>query len=251
MIGFGLDLAGYTTGKTCLAIARWDGNRVDATLLSNSVFSANKKFPTNAQTASVIEQEVRTLKRCLKLGPVAVDVPIDLQNLLAPDQADYLWELTLRPIDKALGAMCALADRIGSPLSRFRAIMHAGKLGDSLGHSLFETYPEGTWRLNKIKSKGYKGTNGGDACRALCAKLNVAPTLSNDDALDAVIAAATAAADANHLVHESEYAEVLRCLGGDKQYELPRGYRLLKPLPKGVKVEIEDFETWLRRQGAS
>jgi hypothetical protein len=51
MIGFGLDLAGYTTGKTCLAAARWNGNRVDAVLLSSSVFSLNRKFPTKGRSS--------------------------------------------------------------------------------------------------------------------------------------------------------------------------------------------------------
>jgi hypothetical protein len=192
---------------------------------------------------------VQELKQCLELGSVAVDVPIDLQNLLAPEQATHIWELTLRPIDRALGAMCALADRIGSPLARFRAIMRKGELDGQLGHSLFETYPEGTWQRNEIDSNSYK-TNP-DVFRALCTKLNVAGTLANDDELDAVIAAATAAADAGHLVSDSEYAELFRRkLVGDKRYELPRGYRLLKPLPEEIKVETEDFQTWLGQQGA-
>ena len=46
MIGFGIDLAGYTTGKTSFAAARWQGDDVEATLFSNSVFSANVSYQT-------------------------------------------------------------------------------------------------------------------------------------------------------------------------------------------------------------
>src|ERR1700694_2081388 len=115
MIGFGIDLAGYTTGKTSFAAAQWRGEAVEATLFSNSVFSANVRPPTTELMAPVLGEEVRTLRRCLAAGPVAVDVPIDLQDLLAPQRASRIWELTLRPIDQALGAMRPLADRIGSP----------------------------------------------------------------------------------------------------------------------------------------
>jgi hypothetical protein len=251
MIGFGIDLAGYTTGKTSFAAARWQGESVEATLFSNSVFSANVRHQTAEPIAPALAEEVQTLRRCFAVGPVAIDVPIDLQELLTPQRASRIWELTLRPIDQVLGAMRPLADRIGSPVARFRAIMRAGAFDDLLGQSLFETYPAGTWLLNDVVSKGYKGKNGGTACADLCARLNITPALSNDDAIDAVIVAVTAAADADHLASEAEFAERLRGLGPDKRYELPRGYRLLKRFPSAIRVGMDDFQAWLSRLRAS
>jgi hypothetical protein len=251
MIGFGIDLAGYTTGKTSFAAARWQGESVEATLFSNSVFSANMSHQTTEPIAAVLAEEVRTLRHCFAVGSVAVDVPIDLQDLLAPQRASRIWELTLRPIDQALGAMRPLADRIGSPVARFRAIMRAGAFDDLLGGSLFETYPAGTWRFNDVVSKGYKGKNGESARADLCARLNITPALPNDDAIDAVIVAVTAAADADHLVSDVEFAERLRGLGTEKCYELARGYRLLKRFPIAIRVAVDDFQLWLTRRDAS
>jgi hypothetical protein len=245
MIGFGIDLAGYTTGKTSFAAARWQGESAEATLFSNSVFSPNVKRQTAEAISPALAEEVRTLQRCFAVGSVAVDVPIDLQELLEPQHARRIWELTLRPIDQALGAMRPLADRIGSPVARFRAIMRAGAFDDRLGRSLFETYPAGTWRLSDVVSKGYKGKNGGSACTELCARLNISPALSNDDDIDAVIVAITAAADAEHLVGAAEFADLLRGLGTQKHHELPKGYRLLKRFPRAIRVDMEDFQHWL------
>ncbi len=251
MIGFGIDLAGYTTGKTSFAAARWQGESVEATLFSHSVFSANARHQTTEPIAPVLAEEARTLRRCFAIGPVAVDVPIDLQDLLAPQRAGRIWELTLRPIDQALGAMRPLADRIGSPVARFGAIMRAGAFDDLLGRSLFETYPAGTWLLSGVMSKGYKGKNGESACADLCARLNITPALPDDDAIDAVIVAVTAAADASHLVSDAEFAERLRGLGGEKRYDLPKGYRLLKRRPSAVRVTMDDFQSWSSRRGES
>jgi hypothetical protein len=76
-----------------------------------------------------------------------------------------------------------------------------------------------------VVSKGYKGKNGAKACGDLCARLNITPPLSNDDAIDALIVAMTAAAPFDHLADDAEL--LLGALGNDKRYELPRGYRLL------------------------
>jgi hypothetical protein len=108
-----------------------------------------------------VEAEALALKQCLGLGRVAGDVPIDLQNLLVPDQAVAIWELTRRPIDKKLNAMPPLADRIGAPVARFSAIMRAGDFHDRLGEDLFETYPaENLRRLEfsgNYKARGSEG----------------------------------------------------------------------------------------------
>src|SRR5579871_1354207 len=126
MIGFGLDLAGYTTGKTALAVIEIEGRRARATLLRGSPLSA--KRASDDDLKQILKAEVAALNRCLKIGPLAVDIPIDLQHLGNPDRAEYIWQLTRRPIDRAVGAMPALADRIGAPVARFAAIMHEANL---------------------------------------------------------------------------------------------------------------------------
>jgi hypothetical protein len=57
---------------------------------------------------------------------------------------------------------------------------------------------------------------------------------SNDDAIDAVIVAMTAAAPFDHLASDAELEDLLGALGNDKRYELPRGYRLLNCLPSSI-----------------
>ena len=43
MIGFGIDLAGYTTGKTSLAVIEIKGRRAKATLLRGSALSVKRE----------------------------------------------------------------------------------------------------------------------------------------------------------------------------------------------------------------
>src|SRR4051794_24672688 len=124
MLGFGIDLAGYTTGKTAVAAVEIEGQSIEATLLRGSALS--KKRASKASLDQVLNEEVADLRRCFAIGPVAVDIPIDLQGLPSPPNPEYIWHLTLRPIDKAVKAMPAFADRIGSPVARFAAIMRAG-----------------------------------------------------------------------------------------------------------------------------
>jgi hypothetical protein len=145
VIGFGLDLSGYTTNKTSLAAVVGIGDQAEAFLLRNSAFSTRRT--TDIRVRDAVGVEALALKQCLALGAVAVDIPIDLQNLLAPDQAAAIWELTRRPIDKKLNAMPPLADRIGAPVAHFSAIMREGNFRDRLGNGLFETYP----RIGKRK----------------------------------------------------------------------------------------------------
>jgi len=105
MFGFGLDLAGYTTGTTCFAAAERGGHDVEAVIFRGSVFSPKAKWKSDAPHSPILKAEVETLQRCLHLGNVAVDVPIDLQELRAPSKATRIWELTNRPIDKAFNAL--------------------------------------------------------------------------------------------------------------------------------------------------
>ncbi len=246
MIGFGIDLAGYTTGKTCVAAIEVNGSVAEATLLRCSHLAAKRH--TDLQAAEVIRDDIECLRRCLALGRVAVDIPIDLQDLPNHSRFSTIWAMTLRPIDKKLHAMAPLADRIGAPVARFRAIMEVGHFGNALGDSLFETYPAGTLKLLKIKGDKYKSKGKHDknardaACISLCNKLKLQShkeNIKNDDDIDAIICAVAAVAPAQNICEESD----LDLRVG----ELPRGYRILKNWPfEAVRVMREaKFDRWL------
>jgi hypothetical protein len=241
MIGFGLDLSGYTTNKTSLAAVVANGRSAEAIVLRDSAFT--RRRTTNMSVRDVAKAEASNLKQCLELGPVAVDIPIDLQNLLVPGRAAAIWELTRRPIDKALNAMPPLADRIGAPVARFSAIMREGELRHRLGNDLFETYPaENLRRLEfseNYKTKGSERRSERDAaCESLCRHLAFDGVCRNDDDLDAIICALAAVAPEDALVSAKE-------LGLD-QGELPTGFRIIKRNPfSNIALRESDFSTWI------
>jgi hypothetical protein len=237
MLGFGIDLAGYTTGKTSLAVVEIEDHFVNAILLRGSAFS--KKRESSNPLEEVVAEEVAVLRRCLAIGPVAVDIPIDLQGLPNPESPQTIWALTRRPIDKALNAMPPFADRIGAPVARFAAIMRAGSFHGLLGKSLFEAYPAATLRGLDIESR-YKGKKGADALISLCKTLKIEPHLKNDDDIDAIICALTAAAP----------AALLRDFSALKiQGPMPTGFRVPKSLTfEKIEVMESDFTAWMRSQ---
>jgi hypothetical protein len=239
MIGFGIDLAGYTTGRSAVAAIEAKGDRVaEAVLLRNSHLTL--KHSSNALAQNVIHGDTECLRRCLALGPVAVDIPIDLQDLPSRSKTVKLWALTLRPIDKKLGAMPPFADRIGAPVARFAAMMRLGNFDPALGISLFETYPAATWKKLRIDAGKYKTKDGHTARIALCNSLKVAPHIGNHDDIDAIICAVTAVAPTEIMCTKAD-------LGLDLE-ELPRGYRILKALPfDRVRVTNAnaDFDEWM------
>jgi Protein of unknown function (DUF429) len=240
VIGFGLDLAGYTTGKTSLAAIEPEAKRAEVTLLRNSAFARRRATTSSLELA--VQEESYDLERCVKLGHVAVDIPIDLQGLPFAPRAREIWELTKRPIDKKLRAMAPFADRIGAPVSRFAAIMVHAKFGKVLGERLFETYPTAIWQKLGIIAGEYKSRQKErakarkEACIALCSKLRIEPSLKNDDDIDAVICAVTAIASEDHLCKTEEY-------GVER---LPCGFRLLKSNPfELIRVNEQNFSEWM------
>jgi hypothetical protein len=253
MIGFGLDLAGYTTNKTSLAAIERSGSIGVVTLLKSSPFSTKREMVSSID--EVLPQEAEALRRCLKVGPVAVDIPIDLQELPFPKHPKQLWELTKRPVDKELRAMSPLADRIGAPVARFSMIMRQAGLFDALGLRIFETYPAGILRRLGFAAGPYKSQKKEElekkkiACAALCEFLTIRDPIWNDDDLDAVICAITAVAGTENLVGSNEYEIAAN--------RLPRGFRLLKKSPfSEIRVKREAFESWMsglaaRERGAN
>lgn len=236
MIGFGIDLAGYPTGKTSLAAVKIEGRIVKATLLRDSALSVKRQ--SSDALAEILPQEVEVLRRCLKMGSVAVDIPIDLQGLPNPKRAVYLWELTRRPIEKAVNAMPPFADRIGSPVARFAAIMQEDKFGPLLGERLFEAYPAGTLKMLKIAAGRYKGKDGAEALISLCKTLKIEPPVSSDHDIDAIISAITAASPAYAMFNTDDFQ--VREL-------LPKGFRIPNNLSFDRIEMIDDtsFDAWM------
>jgi hypothetical protein len=242
MIGFGIDLAGYTTGKTSLAVIEIEGSAATATLLRGSALSVKRE--TGDALKEILGQEVAVLRRCLAIGPVAVDIPIDLQELPNSERAEYIWQLTLRPIDRAVKAMPAFADRIGAPVARFGAIMREGDFGALLGQKLFEAYPAGTLKKLEIDAGRYKGPKGTKALISLCTTLRIEPHVESDHDIDAIICAITAATLSN-AVHDASAFKV--------QGAMPKGFRIPKSLSfDRIGTTVAPFETWMAaREGTS
>lgn len=144
MIGFGLDLAGYTTNKTSLAAIEFREKVANVTLLRHSSFAQERA--TTSSVELVVREEASDLQRCMKAGPVAVDIPIDLQGLPYPPKPREIWELTRRPIDKELRPMPPFAERIGAPVVRFAAMVRGARAANAVGKSIFETYPTAIWQ---------------------------------------------------------------------------------------------------------
>lgn len=241
MIGFGLDLAGYTTGKTTLAVVEIEGQNAKATLLRESALSVKRK--SGDALKEILREEAAVLRRCLNIGPLAVDIPIDLQDLRTPIETDYIWQLTLRPVDRAIGAMPPLADRIGAPVARFAAIVCEGDFDALLGEKLFEAYPAGTLKMLKIEARHYKGKGGADALIRLCETLRVKPRVESDDDIDAIICAITAAAPASAM-HD---ADALGLSGA-----MPRGFRIPRNLSfEQVATSFAPFESWMAKREAA
>jgi hypothetical protein len=237
MIGFGIDLAGYTTGKTSLAVIKIDGRRATAILLRESALSTKRE--SHSPLKEILRQEVAVLRRCLMVGPVAVDIPIDLQGLPFPHAPNELWELTRRPIDKKLRAMAPFADRIGAPVSRFAAMRRHSDFSGVLGQNLFETYPAAIWEKLGIDASGYKSQQrerAEAACAALCKRLKIVPALMNDDDIDAIICAVVAVAPEVHLCSVEDYG-----IGS-----IPCGFRLIKQYPfEDIRVDEANFSEWM------
>lgn len=238
---FGIDLAGYSTGKSVCAVAEDDRSRIRVTILVGCPFSEVQR--TTNTLEPILSREVQFLKSLLDQGPVAVDVPIDLRALSPRRGAGHIWELTLRPIDRALGALPALADRIGAATARFQKILHIGQFRDSLGRRLFETYPAGSLRSLKLAHRGYKGKASSALAKrkALASALNMRQCELSDDELDAAICAVTALPNYRLMGHDLANRLDL------SPRSLPAGYILLGKLPAvAVTVAREHVSRWLQ-----
>lgn len=260
-VAFGLDIAGYSTGRSALAraVLAEDGV-VDLTVYTGHVF-ARKPKPGNFEEH--LREEVAVLRGCLALGKVMVDCPIDLQDLPTPPRVTEPWHLVKRPVDHALGGMPPLADWIGAPAARMNHLWRlvTAEAGDPLGSSLFETYPAGSLRLLGLPHRKYKDGEGAVTCRegrwgettlgAIATALGFEGENGlrlNHDEVDAAVCALTGVFEDDYRLQErgleEAVAERLSAKKGRKGRGAafdrpPRGYVLLKRLPPGLKVRVE------------
>lgn len=249
MRGFGLDLAGFSNPRgTVLAAIKREKNEANVILLGESPFSTrlgDDRFEKR------LESEIAILKNLLEIGPIAVDVPIDLQGLPLK-QVTEPWQLTKRPVDEAFGGLPPLASWLGACVARFAAIIPCDLKEKELGVRLFETYPAACLRQrfgeNCSDVKHYKLADrkkaevASGARRRLCKGLNikcVRPELSHDE-LDAIICALAAVASVDEIVAEDEYNR-------KKAQPIPIGYRLLNKKDQFERIIIsrECFREWI------
>jgi len=259
---FGLDIAGYSTGRSALACAqRKDGGPIAVTVFREHAFA--NKVKGNSLLAGVVRKEADWLVACLRLGPVFIDAPLDLQGLPGPHRARFVWELTKRPIDCALKAMPPFAERIGAPVIRIRAILTEIEKTQSklLGVQVFEVYPAASLELMHLRRDGYKGQRvrfeadkwcdaDGDSevLAGLANSLELAAEgdeFLTDDELDATLCALTGVVDNDDLLQGRELeAHVSNLVGPhtltddwEESDLVPQGYVLLQRLPQ-VRISI-------------
>ena len=143
---FGLDLAGYAGGNTGFARAdHRPREAITVTIYRDHTFA--RRMKGSQVLTDMLNLERKIIGACLRRGSLVVDVPIDLQGLPNVNPVHYTWEQTRRPVDFALTAMPALADRIGAPTARFLHYF-AGPNGshEHYGKNLWETYPAASLR---------------------------------------------------------------------------------------------------------
>ena len=247
-LAYGLDLAGYSTGKTGAAFARRIHNDlVEVTIIKDHVFG--QKLRTDAPLAEITQQQRSVLTAWADGGVILVDIPVELGGLPFPRNPQYIWELTLRPVDFAFNAMPSFADRIGAPVARFQHLL-AGLPREWIGSTLFETYPAASLRLLGLHDVPYKGQSaeffdgawGGVSLAEILNRMGVTAeegTKVNDDEFDAMICAlAGVASDEERLAGDDmNYAVDMRVRqrvsdAPETPYTAPSSYVLLRTLPK-------------------
>ncbi|GFO95997.1 hypothetical protein ig2599ANME_0181 [groundwater metagenome] len=257
---FGLDIAGYSTGKSGFVRAdRKDDNLIEITVFKEHSFAKICDSKTSLEN-DIVKNEKELLIACCKKGRLLVDIPIDLQGLPCPKNVRFIWELVKRPVDFAFEAMPPLANLIGYPVARFLNLFSSIQEDkDPLGKQIFETYPAGSLKLlksqmpnlpnNKYKKqqttfrKGiWNSENGINLSKiANCLKLTSEKEITlNDDELDAIICAITGVVDEKYCLYGDELSDKMKKLKGAENFSricAPAGYVLLKSL-SNMKIGI-------------
>ena len=165
----GIDLAGFSTGNTCVVLAKEKNGIAYCEILDSHPFSRKRNGEDDLFLA--ISEEATFLKELLEKGRVVADVPIDLQSLTGiflpaskrPEikKGTPITDIYKRPVDKAFGGLSPVADRLAAPVIRFASSMHYLNARHprilSLGRNLFETYPKASFEaLLDGACTGYK-----------------------------------------------------------------------------------------------
>lgn len=251
-VSHGIDLTGFSKGMT--AIARAEKAKGDG--VTEIRIIDEECFRTIHEGADKIAEigwkESECIERYLLEGPVYINAPIDLQGLPNPVNPHFVWQLTMRPVDRAFNALPPLADRIGYIVGRFRFCMRTLKPG-FLGVSFFETYPAASLGLMNLINKTYKGNavfketkwqglTIDKRDRNLAKLLNeLGWTASSEmeldsDEFDAALCAVTGVMPDGALLkgdglkkHINDVLE--KKFGAGHDFDAPEGYVLLKKLP--------------------
>lgn len=258
---FGLDIAGYSTGKSGFVRAcRKSDNSIIVMVYRGHIFS--KKYSTKDSLGDVVNMERELLLACCRRSSVMVDIPIDLQGLPHSGNSSFVWQLTMRPVDYAFGGMAPLANYIGAPVARFQNMITAStdlNTAESLvGKQIFETYPAASLRFLDLPYEKYKkhkilfhngcwtGGVAAEIAEGLGLVAENGDTLNSDE-LDAIICAITGVVNDNLILQgdELEYEILKKVKNKLKNVNLtdidvspPRGYVLLKEKPN-VKIILE------------
>lgn len=261
-IAFGIDLAGYSTGKSGLAKAqRDDAGNIAVTIFRGHPFS--RQSNGFARVDDVVVKEVGILVQLLSKGKVLIDMPLDLQSLSTPNCATQIWQLTKRPVDYVFSALPPLADKIGSPVARAQIILATLKERSPeqirFGDNLYETYPAGSLELIELPRKGYKdqsitfveGKWRGESLATIAngLRLQAGSEISlNDDDVDAIICALTGVVDSSDVLEtdllEKEIADRLK-QSLPPSVEIvdpmpPKGYRLLRSMKSIKEITVTE-----------
>ena len=260
-VAFGLDLAGYSTGKSGLAKAVRKGNHIKVTIYRNHAFAVASKG--TKLLSEVTQKEIDLLSYCCRNAKIYIDIPIDLQGLNEPDIAEMVWQLTKRSVDYAFSALPPLADKIGSPVARIQNLIRKYDSTNTekspVGEDIFETYPAGSLSLLGYPDSGYKGQRisyidgiwNGDVLAEIANNLNLKAdpdTMLNDDDVDACLCALTGVASENHLLQgaslNSEISKRIRkklpsSLFSRVSTVPPSGYVLLKGWDENLEIQVD------------
>src|SRR6185437_13245949 len=203
-----------------LAVLQITGRSCVATVLRRSPLSRKRKGADYSTAA--LKSDVAVLNQCLRLGKVAVDIPIDLQGLPTPADTTRIWRLTRRPVDRALKA--------------------------KPGQRLFETYPSASFKKVRELKNSVKKVTRAKARDEFCRRSNINRKKCcgkkgiTDDEIDAIICALAAVAPNKFFHRPADYPHL--------EGKLPRGFRILKKSPVSrITVECEDFENWMNKPG--
>jgi predicted nuclease with RNAse H fold len=224
--GFGIDLAAYGRRQGTAIVA---AQRSEKTLwvLEGTVF--DNVFAGPQRIKEQLSSERELLMFLLKRGQVAVDVPLDLQNLPYTEMPTYNWELTLRPVDRAFQAMPPLASYLGHCVARFQCHFRALQKD-----ALVETYPAAIRELS------------GSAVEEAFSELDSG---FSADEKDAALCALVAVARDDEILAGDELDSVIRhnlSAFSERTYTAPKNYRLLRRVPLQVKLERMPFDAWLK-----